>query len=369
MSKSNNLIIISCDSFEKKIVEKNADILAFTISSMARLDQYGIEYLSTSDFVTRNDASTNTNDLACDFQNFILNCDKLIESAGVPRAFSSNAFWMLHRLSGLRFISTIIDKINQQYSNVIIVGSFPDIPLRDPTLDWESLNWSGFGHGLESVLAQLKHGVNNVEYMQCNLDKNVNSRYIIAKIKSFVLRLPEFFFRRLTLNVKRMFSFVLSYNQCVWVVQSGYDVDVLDYKCYNIKFKKTNFESKLNSIKSNYVVDYSVIQSDLDFLIERFLKKWFPYHQNFVSKIFWIYLNQIVARYPLMVSEIRKNIEKDSPKAVLYSIGSENILEETVARIAEECKVPVFFFLNTVAFTICLLKRVYLTNILKKIQI
>ncbi len=343
-NNNNKLIVLACGSFEKKLVEKNADILAFTISSMAQLDQYEIEYLSLSDFVTRNDASTDTNNFSHDFQNFILSIDKLIESAGAPHAFLSNAFWILHRLSGLRFISTVIDKINLRYSSVVIVGPFSDVILKEPELDWESLNWSGFGLGLKPVLAQLKHGINNAEYRQYNLNKNVKSKYIVGKISSIVMRLPELLFRRSVLCIKGILPFILFYDRCVWVVQSGYDVDILSYKCVNTRFKKINLGPKLNAIKSNEVVDYSLIQKDLDKLIEHFLEKWFPYHQNFVSKIFWIYLNQIVSSYPLMISEIRKNITKDLPQAVLYSVGSENILEEAVARVAEEHSIPVFFF-------------------------
>lgn len=350
VSDNNKLIVLACGSFERKLVEKNADILAFTISSMAQLDQYEIEYLSISDFVTRNDALTDTNNFSHDFQKFILSSDKLIEGVGVPHAILSNAFWILHRLSALRFISTVIDKINLRYSNVVIVGPFSDVILKDPTLDWGSLNWSGFGVGLKSVLAQLKHGVNNAEYRQYNLSNNVKSKYVVAKITSMVMRLPEFLYRRSLLCIKSMLPFILSYDRCVWVVQSGYDVDILSYKCVNTRFKKINLESRLNSIKSNEIVDYSLIQEDLDKLIEHFLEKWLPHHQNFVSKIFWTYLNQIVSRYPLMISEIRKNFTKDSPQAVLYSIGSENILEEAIARVAEEYSVPVFFFKHSAVY-------------------
>jgi hypothetical protein len=344
MSDNNKLIVLASGFFEKKLVEKNVDILAFTISSMAQLDQYEIDYLSVSDFVSRDDALIDTNNFSQDFQNFLSSIDKLINSAGVPNAFLSNAFWILHKLSGLRFISTVIDKINLRYSNVVIVGPFSDVILKEPELDWESLNWSGFGTSLKSTLAQLKQGINNAEYKQCNLTNNVKSKYVVEKITSIVLRLPELLFRRTLIYVKDILPFILSYDKCIWVVQGGYDVDILKHKCLNTRFKKINLGAKLNFIKSNKVVDYSLIQKDLDKVIEHFLEKWFPYHKDFVSKIFWIYLNQIVSRYPLMINEIRKNIKKDSPKAVLYSVGSENILEEAIACVSEEHDIPVFFF-------------------------
>jgi hypothetical protein len=337
------LIIVACGSFEKEILQENADILAFTISSMAQLDRYGIEYLSLSDFIKRDDATTDTNLFMYDFRRFISEIDRILEKKGVQHAFLSSAFWILVRLSNMRFISIIIDKINQLYSNVTIVGSYSDITLGEPTIDWKSINWSGFGTDLGFQLAQLKHGINNVVYSQSCVKRNLELKYTIVKIKSIALRLHELIYRRFSLWIKSKQHFFHSSNRCVWV-QGGYDVDILKYECKDTRFKEINSINELISLNHEEGIDYSSIQGSLDSVINGFLQKCFPYHKTFVYKMFWSYLNQIVAFYPVMMNIVRKKIINDSPKAVLYSIGAQNILEEAVAVVAEQYSIPVFFF-------------------------
>ena len=138
MSSRKRLIIFACGVFDINLIDNNTDVLAFTTSSMAILDKNAIEYMNIADFISREEVVVDTNSFMADFRKFISVTDAILETKNVQNAFLSSAFWILVRLSGLRFISILTDIINDMYSEIVIVGECSDAIITNPNINWNS---------------------------------------------------------------------------------------------------------------------------------------------------------------------------------------------------------------------------------------
>ena len=66
------------------------------------------------DYFTNSDSFSDTELLSSSFNKWVTACDQICQRhLGVQRAFSSNGFWLLHRLSDLRYIHQVIESISQ----------------------------------------------------------------------------------------------------------------------------------------------------------------------------------------------------------------------------------------------------------------
>jgi len=340
MSSRKRLIIFACGVFDINLIDNNTDVLAFTTSSMAILDKNAIEYMNIADFISREEVVVDTNSFMADFRKFISVTDAILETKNVQNAFLSSAFWILVRLSGLRFISILTDIINDMYSEIVIVGECSDAIITNPNINWNSLSWQDIGG---PALLQLKHGLFNVKCVECHSESST-IRYKIEKIKSIILRIPELLYRRANIWLKSKQYLIYASDSNIWVAQGGYDVDILKLEYKKTRFKEIDFTLEMNQTNKTDGIDYTLIRDALNIEFNNFLYKWFPHHRDIIIKMFWSYLYQIVAYYPFMVDIINKKIACDKPIGVLYSVGSENILEELIATVAIQNDIPVYFF-------------------------
>ena len=90
--------------------------------------------------------------------------------------------------------------------------------------------------------------------------------------------------------------------------------------------------------------DFSSVINDLSEITDSFVNDWMPFHSLWIKKWVLSYVNNVIVKYPLVRLGILKRLKQDRPAAILYSKGSENILDELIARTANELNIPVFCF-------------------------
>lgn len=346
-SNNNTLIIISSGDTEsiKLFDSKTQDVLALTLSAISLLDGIGIKYYTLDDFINRNDAYLDTIQFKEAFSQWLIACDKHIEKdVDIDRIFSAEAFWFLIRFSGLRYIVRVVDEIRSRYNEVelLVTSEVTDLPKAE--INWQTLKLFKFGYGLNSVLSFIYAGLPNVKYRLYQTKGITNKhRHRISKFQSVFFRTPDILLRRSKEALLAFFSSFTHKETSVWVVQGGYDVDVLKQSCSKTRFqyirkREEGFANKSESI------DTLKVRSQIKNITHDFLHEWLSYYNEWVLEWVLSYFDNIVMTYPSVLQGIRERMDKDRPMAVLYSIGSEDALEEAIAKVSIEKNIPVYYF-------------------------
>lgn len=347
MSEGNERLVIlaSSDEGALDILDRQADVLALTLPAMACLDVIRPDYITIDHFISRSDAYKDTQNFEKAFRGWIHECDRSVEAVlGIDRVFSSEAFWLLIRLSGLRYIVNVVDKINSRYKKIEFIVSSNINPLPAPDLSWKSLRLVKFGYGLESVMSFLYSGLNNSSciFFKGKDTKKIN-KHLLDRLKSLLLRSPEIIIRRGKILFSGLLSLITRKDNNIWVVQGGYDVDVLKRACPNINFQYIR-EKEENYALGSEANDISRLRKTIIDLTIPFLHEWMPQYEKWVMEWVISYVANIVATYPSVLNGIDDRLNEDKPIAVLYSIGAEDALEEAIAKMCIKNDIPVFYF-------------------------
>ena len=128
-----------------------------------------------------------------------------------------------------------------------------------------------------------------------------------------------------------------------WVVQDGYDVTLLQEYCSQHQFKTVQkreiFEANRSRKEKIDRLNYEIIE-----ISRAFFHDWYPRYEKWLGRFIDIYLRNIVSKLPSVVAGIKKRMMAETPQAVLYAIGSETVLEESVAHVANDLKTPIYYF-------------------------
>ena len=343
---SNSLIIISGETLpENSCIDfDSSDVLALSLPTMAILDQNKINYETLEDFFSPEDSYKDTNDFASALRLWLEQCDRLCEkNIKIKRTFSSNGFWFLHRLSDLRYIHSILDRVTDKYVNIQMIAPIKIENLPPPMVSFSTLHFPFFGFGINHLLSFLKAGAPDVNIHFAS-EKIQRQRGLLgAPFSHFLRRLPEIILRR-GVSFVRSFSF----NQKIeseqyWVAQGGYDVDILKS---NWKDKNFNYilPSLVNSTNEFHETKNTELTSELVSVSEKFIITWLPRYSDWLIKFIFNYIQSIALRLPELEKKTYEWISTDKPKGVFYSIGIQNVVEETVARIANKSFIPVYTF-------------------------
>ncbi len=340
---SQRLIILASADY---LPDDSCDILALTLPAMALLKTKKRSFLVLEDFLPHQDVYKNTHEFSQKVAVWLQSCDKLcLQTLNIERAFSSTGFWMLHRLSDLNYIHHFIDAISAKYQNVELYASsqIPEAPV--PNVDFGSLNMPSFGMGLAHVLWFIKAGFPSLTvHVTGASNKEAYSQKIGGEpLLSTLKRLPNILKRRTKLIISKFSNALHKKIGRVWVVQQGYDVEVLKHHnpqwdfilVRNDEINEANHTSE-SKVKE---LDDSIIK-----ISEVFFNEHLPRYYNWLN----IWLEQYYRKIVLKLNSYEKALEErmriNKPAALLYSIGAEDALEEVLCRVANRLLIPVFFF-------------------------
>lgn len=344
MTACNRLVILTTADH---LPDESCDILALTLPAMAMLKAKGRCFLVLEDIYPHEHVYQNTNEFSTHVASWLKDCDKLCaDHLNVQQAFSATGFWILHRLSDLNYIQCIIDRLDSSYQ-YIELWSDSDVsspPL--PKVDFSSLNMPSFGVGLGHVLWFMRAGLPKlVIHNTASLQTKQHSKQVVGGEPwwSLLKRLPDILVRRAKL-VRNRFTNALHKNiGQVWVVQQGYDVDILDSA--NPQWEFLRIRSNEIKMANSATIDRVV---ELDTLIatkaETFFNQHFPRYTVWLNTWFDQYYQQVVLKIKHYELALEMRMKESKPTALLYSIGAEDVLEEVLCRVANRLSIPVFFF-------------------------
>lgn len=343
MSKVLKKLIIMISAIKENIhFTKNEDVLALTLLTMESAKQNEIKYLTTEDFYPRSLINKDEEEFQLEMKNWLKTCDDIFKPyTGYECSFSGNGYWFFARFESFHYISRLSTKISERYESIEF-----DIPSEflkkfNPTTSIKDLSFFGLGTGLDHfvyflILSVGKCNVVNIRGLDFGMQKNkLNSPY-----KDFIKRLPEIIVKRSKLKLSSIVNKKIIKNGNFWVPQAGYDVDRIkfffpEYNYINIcNIIISDFNSKLD-----INIDIETMIKVNKFIEERLIKL-----AGFGKEFVQSYIDNIVSYIPEIINLAKKNLSKQKPKAVLYALGSANIVDQIVGRVANENNVPVYYF-------------------------
>ncbi len=342
-SASNRLVVLATAD---QLPDDSCDILALTLPAMAKLKAEGRSFFVLEDVFSHPNVYENTNDIADNVTQWLQDCDQLcLQHLDVERAFSSTGFWILHRLSDLNYIHQIINVLDSRYQHIECwtTSSVPCPP--SPKVDFSSLNMPSFGIGLIHVLWFMQAGLPTLVMRSVNSSMTDEQSPQVGGEPwwSLLKRLPGILGRRLGYLKTKLTSTLYSKIGHVWVVQSGYDVDVLaharpEWNFANIRHYEADMANK-SSAESVEQLDKQIVD-----IAQAFFAQHFPRYQDWLLDWFQQYYQQVVLKLKNYEEALGARMAASNPKALLYSIGAEDALEEVLCRVANRLSIPVFFF-------------------------
>ena len=341
-----NLIIISGNTVpeNKNLDFISSDILAISLPTMANLDNKNIKFKTLEDYHPHKACYKDTEDFAAAHREWLEVCDSICHNKiDVNRGFSSNGFWFLHRLSDLRYIHCILDKVTEKYERIDMVTQTEVGDLPTPIVDFTTLSLPMFGVGLEHVLMFIKAGLPELTIHCSNRKTKLTPNILGGPVSHFLKRFPEIIARRSRNLLNDFITLTKRKNEMYWVVQGGYDVEVLRKKWKNRKFNyiwqdELKAADECTKANNDELLNEVIIESEL------FFRRWLPRYSEWLISLVKNYTEEIALRIPSVECEVLSRMESQKPKAIMYAIGIENVLEEAIARVANKISVPVYTF-------------------------
>ncbi len=340
----NRLVILTTAD---RLPDESFDILALTLPAMAMLKAKGRSFLVLEDLYPHIQVYKDTNDIGERVTTWLQSCDNLCaQYINISRAFSSTGFWILHRLSDLNYIHQIIDILDARYQHIELWTASPVSGLPSPKVDFSSLNMPSFGIGLEHVLRFMRAGLPRLVITPSNpLHEEKRTQQVGGEPWwSLLKRLPDIVIRRSVSVCNKLTSILHKKVGTVWVVQQGYDVDVLDHSHPEWEF--TRIRNDEIAIANQVTPSATIAELDQQILevTDKFFVEYFPRYKVWLGDWCEQYYRQIVLKLNHYEKELEGRMKASRPNALLYSIGSEDALEEVLCRVANRLSIPAFFF-------------------------
>ena len=323
--------------------ELNGGVLALSLPAMAALRNRNIHFLTPEDIYPRTSFESDIKEFSAAALNWLTACDQVCEAGlGVERAFSGNGFWFLHRLSDIHYLHCLSARIVGTGLAIRFVTSGEIKALPQLQCDFGTLRFADVGHGLGHALTFLAAAIPAFSVRVDDLGGVFESPVSAEPLMSLIRRTPEIVARRLSkwrpLRRKKGVA-----GQRYWVVQGGYDVDVLREAWPDAEFLMIAPQLVDDALRAP-TVDVSALEADVHDLTEAFASRWLPAYSIWLGDWIADYLRKVVARIPAVIRQQDQLLDALAPSAVLYSIGAQTVLEGTVARTANRKGIPVYYF-------------------------
>lgn len=337
------------DAYVDTLKATSSDILALSLPAMQQLDTLNIKYLTIGNFVDQSEFDLHLSRLKESLDEFLINCDVASKKIyDLDRLFSSNGFWFLHRLSHLSFMQILIQELDNCYDEIEIFSK--EVKLSDQYIldDFSKLNFPLDDLvGLEGLVVALMKGLEQVTIRKEVI--NTNDANSNETIQDLIIRSPELIFRKSIELVKEVVRFLYPFKKQFWSTYISYDVERLSSQRYDWKVKPIMDSQILraNKCAPKGFENSEAISNEILSLSNDFFITWIPSFYSIFQNIVHGYLGNILPRISEVRIAISKQIKESQPKAIFFSTGIQNLLQESIADVANENKLPVYSFKHT----------------------
>jgi len=341
-----SLYIISSDDAEvlAGIPRDGSSVLAITSAAMDGLEDLGIKFTVLEDYYSWSDVSKKSTHFVEEFSSWLKALDERTRSAvNFEHAFSSNGYWLLHRLSNIYYLVCVAEALSKRYESVYMFAARGmDLQFSNPSITLNDLNLSVLGGGLQFNLSLIKH-LTGAKVIVSGSRERKSPRFLRESWRSLFCRSPKIFHRYVMLwggELRRKWT---SKSGCFLVIQSGYEVDVLKRHCATVKFLNPMSDLLSDAINSP-AHNQKYLLSQTHSLINKFVKRHFPLFCEHLTTLLESYVLEVVARIPSARAILINYIKEVSPKGLMFSKGSETVFEALLCDVAKSEGLPVFFF-------------------------
>ncbi len=320
------------------------DVLAVSLPAMAALESEQINFLALEDFHSHEKCYSDTEMFSVAVDKWLNDCDQICyEHLGLSRAFSANGFWLLHRLSDLRYLHGVLDGISKRYKKIVILVPTTVPCLSDPEVNFANLNLSTFGFGLGHVLQFFMLGMPEMTVHRTDVNVWATLQELGGQLQQIIRRAPEILWRRGYRLASNCYLRAHKKKAVVWVVQGGYDVEILRRACPDVNFKHVLLR-EVKAANLCVAVETDLALKEIRDLSESFFSEWLPRYKIWLKQFITTYFRSVVCRLQPVNSGIALRMAAERPLAILYALGAGNILEETIGHVANQQKIPVYYF-------------------------
>jgi hypothetical protein len=340
--KKINKIKIVCNSSPTSEQDKyfDGETLEFCLSAMI-----GKEYknLSLDNFLSREEFSKSADPMQKDLLVLLDRCDQILIKNGLDAAFKHTAFWFSHRLSNLMTIKILANNLEESFDEIKIFISGESNNISEEKCSLSSLR-------LENINpSSLKDALKFLNYM-IPKSRIINTKddysFFYLKIKRYLeafMSLHKIIFRRVNLYLLRSYrSYKTKGTNKVWILESGWDTDVL-YNHYpnDLSYKLDIFEEiKHRLVPSN--LDQNSL-NDITEEIDRFSKTHFPELTDLLNSFFLSYLSEIGLFASKIKEELIKIFQIGKVDSIIFSSGASDMFEKIASIAASELNIKVFW--------------------------
>jgi len=329
-----------------KYDNKSTDVLAFTPAAMLSLDALNIPYKTTDDFydteVFRNGLKSLQEKTEIMFSQLDKTCENLIS---FPYAYTGNIGYFLRMLANLFYLENLSRKIKGIYTKIYLLSNG-----EAATLSWGKLTYSELQsipqtRGLENKIQVLK-SLLPIEEIPGGSSISPRVSYNL-KVKAYVKRFPQ----RLKKGIKEkrlptfgrwnMFDSAINKKITLFVMEDGYEIGFLRKHMLDFKFVSSvmSLRRTIPSLPSaNY--DFRPISAQL----EPFLETNFPKLKSQIKSLFLSYHREVVGRLNLFKKSFEELVKQYSPKTLLFSAGTRDVINSIFSYIANKKNIPIIYF-------------------------
>lgn len=308
------------------------NILAISLVSMASLSAHEIEFRVIEDFLGRKNVEQKTKKFCQKISDWLSGQDKKAKSTfGVQGAYTLNGHWFMHRLKDLHYIHLLCDRIERSFPNQELWFSSDD-KLPELEVSFESLNLNMFGGGLGHLEALMLYGLPNG--ITKPAEAAVSGRAQNSLFLQLIWRSPTILLRRSCKLLSLWANKFKKREKKFWVVQRGYDLEVLISKTHDVEFVDVAYPyfKPPSKISNSVNVDTGIFHD----LLPRFAVP--------IEKIMIKYDRNIVSNLLALKKDVVDTLRLEKPDGLLYAMGSADVYQGIIAQSANEERVPVFYF-------------------------
>lgn len=335
------LLALSSHGPKLESSEENTYI-PLTLSAINHVKTHALSHLTLEEVLGRGEYTKEITRFEKDLQQVICWGDNTYSGVtGFPYSFSSNGFWIFHRLLDLKYIHTLCEKISQLSSDIELISDIHVNESIELKVNINSLNFKFFGSGLPHFVNFLAIGIKQLRINELSLTQSSeNIGKFNSPLSSLIKRSPEIIKRRALLFVNRLRKKARRKGapfQKVWKIQEGYDVKILEES-----FLELQFSNPLSRVLS--LPQKQEVSQELPSVINEFINTQLPLFREKLEIFFKSYLHLIQSEGLQLGKKIEDLLMEDSPTALFYSLGASTFLEGLFCFKAAQAKIPVFFF-------------------------
>ncbi len=285
-----------------------------------------------------------------DFESLLQNGDRLFEKFTGTYAVSDNGFWLLHRLSHLRFINEIAASLEELTNDVTLLlpSAFEEVAITDISIrDARLMSLSG---GLSFSISCLAHSLPKATRIKSQPIGGTKKN--AGEIRSKLLRFYEdishgsldLFFQSILLKLKSKFvsKKFEDPEDCVLIGERGYDVEILRASASEIPFRDLPYEEFFDCKRSNINVPAKTINT-LEEGVSEFLDVHLDRFKDILVQPISGYLVGSCSDRRRIISRLEQFLVEVRPRSLLFSGGATDFEQRTLCRAANNIGIPIVY--------------------------